>query len=164
MADYLLSIDVGTRSLRAALVSVTGNILAQSVMPLEIHQPSAQQAEQSSQNIWNQLIRGVRQLMENHPHIHPKQVLGIGFDSTYSMLFLDQDNQPLSLSQRGSQAFDVLLWCDHRAMAEADEINVHLTSSAAKSGGCVTAEMPLSPAAFGYPSIVRNSGTIPQIS
>ncbi|OQX39638.1 MAG: hypothetical protein B0D91_01145 [Oceanospirillales bacterium LUC14_002_19_P2] len=51
MADYLLSIDVGTRSLRAALVSVTGDIIGQSVMPLVIHRPEAQQAEQSSQNI-----------------------------------------------------------------------------------------------------------------
>ncbi len=145
MADYLLSIDVGTRSLRAALVSVTGGIIAQSVMPLEIHRPAAQQAEQSSQNIWAQLISAVRRLMESKPHVDPGQILGIGFDSTYSMLFLDQDDQPLSLSQAHTQAFDVLMWCDHRAMAEADKISaLQRASSSEKSGGRVTSEMPIS--------------------
>ncbi len=145
MADYLLSIDVGTRSLRAALVSIMGDIFAQSVMPLEIHRPTAPQAEQSSQNIWNQLIRAVRQLLDSNPHVDPIQVVGIGFDSTYSMLFLDQSNQPLSLSQTDTQTFDVLLWCDHRAMAAADKINaLQRDSSSAKSGGRVSSEMPLS--------------------
>ena len=145
MADYLLSIDVGTWSLRAALVSVTGDIIGQSVMPLVIHRPEAQQAEQSSQNIWEQLINAVRHLLADNPDVNPGQVLGIGFDSTYSMLFLDQEKQSLSLSQTQTQAFDVLLWCDHRAMAEADQLNgLSRASSASKSGGSVTAEMPIS--------------------
>ncbi|GAA4650605.1 FGGY-family carbohydrate kinase [Kistimonas scapharcae] len=145
MADYLLSIDVGTRSLRAALVSVTGGIIGQSVMPLVIHRPEAQRAEQSSQNIWEQLINAVRHVLADNPGVSPGQVLGIGFDSTYSMLFLDQEHRPLPLSQTQTQAFDVLLWCDHRAMAEADQINrLNPASSASKSGGRVTAEMPVS--------------------
>lgn len=50
--DYYVGVDVGTGSVRAALVSSTGKILKVDVRPTETYHPAKDFYEQSSDNIW----------------------------------------------------------------------------------------------------------------
>ena len=56
MATAYIGIDVGTGSVRAALVSDIGQVLHTSVMPIKIHNPQQDFYEQSSTNIWVPII------------------------------------------------------------------------------------------------------------
>ncbi|MGH7057778.1 MAG: FGGY-family carbohydrate kinase, partial [Acetobacteraceae bacterium] len=72
-------------------------------------------------------------------------VLGIGFDATCSLVILDKDGKPLAADGAepgsGEKARDVILWMDHRAIAEAQEINATRHSVLDYVGGSISPEM-----------------------
>src|SRR6185436_17596648 len=48
---------------------------------------------------------------------------GLGFDATCSLVLLDEHDRPVSVSQTGADAQNVIVWMDHRATAQAERIN-----------------------------------------
>lgn len=50
---YFVGVDVGTGSVRAALVALTGNVLKVHVKETKTWNPLSDHYEQSSDNIWN---------------------------------------------------------------------------------------------------------------
>ena len=85
MAAYI-GIDVGTGSVRAALVSDIGKILHTSVLPIKIHNPQQDFYEQSSTNIWGAVCHTVKEVLKKDEKKH--QILGIGFDATCSLVIV----------------------------------------------------------------------------
>ena len=75
--------------------------------------------EQSSDNIWQTCIHVIRQLLANNS-IFPDQIIGIGVDSTASLVLLDSDFNPLPLP--GNNKANILGWMDHRARVQADTL------------------------------------------
>ncbi len=118
MQDVLLSIDVGTASLRSALVSPNGKILAKDIRPLKLWQSSGRM-EQSSDDIYNSLITSVGQLLAQYPF--SVTVQGIGIDATASQVLLDQNLKPLNLPENPEA--NILGWMDHRAQEQSVLIN-----------------------------------------
>lgn len=116
MNSFFLSIDVGTGSLRAALVTINGTIPAIETAPVITWKGSGIM-EQSSDNIWQTCIHTVRQLISKNK-IDPKQILGIGIDSTASLVLLDSSFQPLNLPDNNKA--NILGWMDHRAATQAE--------------------------------------------
>ena len=115
MNYYFLSIDVGTGSLKTAIVTIHGNISAIETAPVLTWKcPGIM--EQSSDNIWQTCIHSVRLLISKNK-INPKQILGIGIDSTASLVLLDSSFQPLTLP--GNNKANILGWMDHRAATQA---------------------------------------------
>ena len=53
----------------------------------------------------------------------PTQVAGIGFDATCSLVVLDDGDRPVTVSPTGDDAWNVVVWMDHRATAQAARIN-----------------------------------------
>ena len=57
-----VGVDVGTGSVRAALVSCNGKILGSHVVPIKIHNPQQDFYEQSSDDIWSAVCNAVQQV------------------------------------------------------------------------------------------------------
>lgn len=82
----------------------------------------------------------------------PADVKGIGFDATCSLAVVDDSGNPMSVSRLsgGTESdsnlgkpgpFDVILWADHRAEAEADTINATAEAVLSFVGGTMSLEM-----------------------
>ncbi|MDJ0819941.1 MAG: FGGY-family carbohydrate kinase, partial [Desulfobacterales bacterium] len=68
---------------------------------------------------------------------------GIGFDATCSLVALDQTDQPVSVSPTKEPHQNVIVWMDHRAMQETDEINQTGDEVLKYVGGKISPEMEI---------------------
>ena len=116
MDDVLLSIDVGSGSLRCALASVDGKILAQQKHPIRCWKPAGKMAF-SSDDIWSCLVDTIKNLISLSSY-EPDCLRGIGLDATASMLFLTADMKPVALPD--NPQLDVYGWMDHRALPQSE--------------------------------------------
>ena len=122
MEKFVVGVDVGTGSARAGLFDLRGHRQATASKPIQLWQPKPEWAEQSSDDIWDAVGSVVRQVVADS-EIDPAQVVGIGFDATCSLVVLDKDDKPLTVSEGGDPARNVIVWMDHRALAETEKIN-----------------------------------------
>ena len=58
--SFYIAVDVGTSSVRAALVTSEGRVVSSASRPLQIWQPSPDYYEQSSEDIWNKACLAVK--------------------------------------------------------------------------------------------------------
>ncbi|TET36512.1 MAG: ribulokinase [Planctomycetota bacterium] len=137
---YYIGIDVGTASARAGIFDGTGRILAAASREIVIWRPEADFVEQSSDNIWQACSRAVREAMAD-AGIEPVQVHGIGFDATCSLVALDSDDRPVTVSPTGENRQNVIVWMDHRAIEQAERINVFGHEVLKYVGGTISPEM-----------------------
>ena len=70
--------------------------------------------EQSSDDIWAACCSATRQALKL-AGIEGDAVAGIGFDATCSLVALDSEDRPVSVSPTGNAAQNVIVWMDHRA-------------------------------------------------
>lgn len=136
--DFFVGVDVGTGSVRAALITSTGKIKEIATCPLEIFHPAPNFYEQSSDNIWSALCHVVKSVVAG---ISAEDVKGIGFDATCSLVALDETGSPVTVSLTGQEKQNVILWMDHRAQEEADFINSTGHDILQYVGGKVSLEM-----------------------
>jgi FGGY-family pentulose kinase len=135
-----LGIDVGTASVRAGVFDSTGRMLGVGVEPIQIFRPQADFVEQSSDDIWRAAGAATRGALKD-ASLPPRHVVGIGFDATCSLVALDQADQPVTVSPTGNDAHNVIVWMDHRAMAEAAFINQTRHDVLRYVGGTISPEM-----------------------
>jgi FGGY-family pentulose kinase len=110
----VLGLDVGTQSLRAALVDPAGRTVAFGVAPIATVHPRPTWAEQDAGQWWEAARSAVRQALDA-VRAEPEQVAGIGLDCTAcTVVACDSTGRPL----RGA-----LLWMDQRSHDEADTIS-----------------------------------------
>lgn len=50
---YIVSVDVGTSSVRVALINIDGKIMKKTIREINIWNPEPEHYEQSSDDIWN---------------------------------------------------------------------------------------------------------------
>ena len=125
---YYIGIDVGTGSVRAALVNESGSLMASSVHPTKTWRDEYDHRifEQSTKDIWNAVASTIKACLQESG-VKPEDVKGLGFDSTCSLCVTDVDGKPIvvtkgeDLGEYGER--NVILWVDHRAEKEADLIN-----------------------------------------
>uniref|UniRef100_UPI002149965B FGGY family carbohydrate kinase n=1 Tax=Endozoicomonas sp. ONNA2 TaxID=2828741 RepID=UPI002149965B len=142
MKHLYIGVDVGSGSARAGLFDAAGKKLAQAVSPIKQFRPKRDFVEQSSTDIWAQVCNVVQSVVKN-AGIHPEQVKGIGFDATCSLVAVDGDNQPVSVSPTGNDDHNIIMWMDHRALEETAEINNSASEALKYVGGEVSPEMEL---------------------
>ena len=119
---YVLGVDVGTGSVRAGLFDLTGKRLSLAVEAIEMWHPQPDWAEQSSNDIWGAVGATVQKALRA-AGVDASQVVGIGYDATCSLVVLDKANGPLAVSDSGDPERNVIVWMDHRAIAETESIN-----------------------------------------
>ena len=135
-----LGIDVGTGSARAGVFTAGGRLLGQGVRSIHMWRPQPDFVEQSSDDIWAACCEAVRTAMES-AGTGAEQVGGIGFDATCSLVALDQEDHPVSVSPTGRAGQNVIVWMDHRATYQAKHINSLAHPVLKYVGGVISPEM-----------------------
>ncbi|MBA3354908.1 MAG: hypothetical protein H0U18_02995 [Pyrinomonadaceae bacterium] len=90
--------------------------------PIRIFRPQEDHVEQSSRDIWSAVCASVRAALDQG-EVSPKLVAGISFDATCSLVALDEKDRPVTVSLDGTPDQNIIVWMDHRAREQADEIN-----------------------------------------
>ena len=120
--DYFIGIDVGTGSARAGLFDENGRLIANHSRPIQTWRPRTNFVEQSSDDIWDSVCACTREVVQES-QISPKEIKGIGFDATCSLVLVDSEGKPVTASPDGDDRQNIIVWMDHRALAETDHIN-----------------------------------------
>lgn len=118
----LIGIDVGTGSARAGVFGGTGALLASASAPIRTWHPKPDFAQQSSADIWSAIARSVKQAVRE-AGVAAKDISGLGFDATCSMVVAGRHGKPLSVDPEGAEGQDIIVWMDHRALEDAEHIN-----------------------------------------
>jgi FGGY-family pentulose kinase len=129
-----LGIDVGTQSLRAALIDPIGHCRAFATSPLDTDHPHPGWAEQDARQWWQAACRAVPEALRR-AGVSAADVAGIGLDCTAcTVIPCRADGTPLR---------PALLWMDQRAFREAEEISATGDPSLRYVSGVVSPEWML---------------------
>ena len=118
MQQAFVGVDVGTSSARAGIFDENGTLLATARHPITVWHEAGSVAEQSSAEIWAACAASVRAVMAEAA-LPASAIKGVGFDATCSLVVVDASGHPLTVSSSGDVRRNVIVWMDHRAMAEA---------------------------------------------
>jgi D-ribulokinase len=142
MQQAYVGVDVGTSSTRAGVFDQSGKLLAAARHPIQTWHEAGDIVEQSSTDIWNACVTAVRTAVAEAA-IPPDAVKGIGFDATCSLVVIAPDGAPVSVSGSGDPQRNVIVWMDHRAVAEAHQINETRDEVLRYVGGFISPEMEM---------------------
>ncbi|QHO21873.1 hypothetical protein HN51_064256 [Arachis hypogaea] len=134
-----LGVDVGTGSARAGLFDEKGKLLGSSSSPIQIWKDGAF-VEQSSTDIWLAICAAVKAAC-SQAKVAPTEVRSLGFAATCSLVAVDADSAPVSVSLTGDSRRNVIVWMDHRAVEQAERINSSNSPVLQYCGGAVSPEM-----------------------
>ncbi|MDF2998124.1 MAG: FGGY-family pentulose kinase [Xanthobacteraceae bacterium] len=140
MQQAFIGVDVGTASARAGIFDSAGTLLATARRPIAVWHEAGDVVEQSSTDIWNACVQSVREAMAA-AGLPPEAIGGVGFDATCSLVALDRDARPISISASGDPERNVIVWMDHRATAQARRINETADDVLRYVGGVISPEM-----------------------
>jgi D-ribulokinase len=140
MEQLFVGVDVGTTSARAGLFDATGRMLATTRHPIAIWHEPGDIVEQSSADIWRACAAAIRTTLKQAA-VAPTSVKGVGFDATCSLVVLDPGGEPLTVSASGNRERNVIVWMDHRAIAEANRITETGDPVLRHVGGVISPEM-----------------------
>src|SRR5258708_10389774 len=160
MRQAFIGIDVGTASARAGVFDETGTLLATARNPITVWHEAGSVVEQSSSEIWAACAASVRAAMAEAA-IPPSAVKGLGFDATCSLVALDAGANPLTVSGSGDDQRNVIVWMDHRAIAETREINETQDDVLRYVGGSISPAMEIPKLLWlkrHFPSTYRSTG------
>ena len=142
MRQAFIGVDVGTSSARAGVFDERGALLATARHPITVWHEAGNVVEQSSSEIWSACTDAVRAAMAE-ARLPPAAVGGIGFDATCSLVVLDAGANALTVSPSGESRRNVIVWMDHRAMAEARAVNDTQDDVLRYVGGSISPEMEI---------------------
>jgi D-ribulokinase len=142
MQQAFVGIDVGTSSARAGIFDENGTLLATARHPITVWHETGSVAEQSSTEIWAACATSVRAAMADAA-LPASAVKGVGFDATCSLVVIDAAGNPLTVSTSGDPRRNIVVWMDHRAMAEARRVNETQDDVLRYVGGSISPEMEI---------------------
>ncbi|XP_063935374.1 uncharacterized protein LOC108227384 isoform X2 [Daucus carota subsp. sativus] len=137
--SVFLGIDVGTGSARAGLFDESGKLLGSASSPIQIWK-QGDCIEQSSTDIWLAVCSAVKSA-RSLAKVNANEVKGLGFAATCSLVAVDSDGEPVTVSWSGDARRNVIVWMDHRAVNQAERINSSNSPVLQYSGGAVSPEM-----------------------
>lgn len=142
MRDHVVAVDIGTASARAGVFDQQGRLLARAKYPIVMQRPRENHAEHDSEDIWHAACLAVREAT-TVAGIAPQRIAAIGFDATCSLVVRDTNGWPLTVSTTGDDCFDTIVWLDHRAIAEAEELSASGHRALSFAGGSLSPEMQM---------------------
>ena len=137
---YVVGVDVGTGSARAGIFDLAGRMMASAKRDITLFHASGSIVEQSSGEIWNAVCASVKDAL-SQAAVSPDQVAGIGFDATCSLVVLGDGGQSLPVGPSEQAERDIIVWMDHRAVAQAERINTTGHEVLKFVGGKISPEM-----------------------
>ncbi len=136
----VVAVDVGSTTARAGVFDPRGQLLARAVAPFATHRPAPLHAEHSSDDIWQAVCAAVHEAVAT-AGIDPQTIRGLAFDATCSLALFDREGRPATVSTTGEDRWNVVMWADHRAIAEAEEITASRHRVLDFVGGTMSPEM-----------------------
>ncbi|KAI3709120.1 hypothetical protein L2E82_38879 [Cichorium intybus] len=137
--SVFLGIDVGTGSARAGLFDDNGKLLGSASSPIQIWK-EGDCVEQSSTDIWLAICTAVKRAL-SLADVAGEEVTGLGFAATCSLVAVDSEGQPVTVSWSGDTRRNVIVWMDHRAVKQAERINSSNSPVLQYCGGSISPEM-----------------------
>ncbi|XP_047308397.1 FGGY carbohydrate kinase domain-containing protein [Impatiens glandulifera] len=137
--SVFLGVDVGTGSARAGLFDVKGKLLGCASSPIQIWK-EGDCVEQSSTDIWLAICSAVKSAC-SLANVSGEEVSGLGFAATCSLVAIDSDGSPVSVSWSGDSRRNIIVWMDHRAVQQAERINSCNSTVLQYCGGALSPEM-----------------------
>lgn len=138
--DCVVGVDVGTGSARAGVFDLHGRLLASAKQDIRLFHAPGAIVEQSSEEIWRAVCTSVRAAVAGSGAA-PERIVGIGFDATCSLVVLGEGGRPLPVGPSGDPERNIVVWMDHRAVAQADRINATGHEVLRYVGGRISPEM-----------------------
>lgn len=112
-SNYLIGVDIGTTSTKAALYTEAGEIITQHAISYPLYSPTPGAAEQEPEEIWTAVTNAVKTLIETSK-INTSQLLCLSFSAAmHSLIAIDQSGQPLTKS---------ITWADNRSAKWAQQL------------------------------------------
>lgn len=113
----MLGIDIGTTSTKAVLFTEQGEIIQQENNGYPLHTPDISTAEQNPDEIYQAVIKGIRNIMKAS-QIPPEKLLFISFSSAmHSVIAIDDNDLPIT---------QCITWADNRSEAWTRKIKNEL--------------------------------------
>lgn len=137
---FFLGVDVGTGSARAGIFDAAGTLLGSASHAIQLFRPAEDFVEQSSDDIWRACGIAIRAALAR-AGLGPERISGVAFDATCSLVALDANDAPVTVSPSGRAEQNVIVWMDHRAIADADAINQTGHEVLRYVGGSISPEM-----------------------
>ncbi|MEM7045899.1 MAG: FGGY-family carbohydrate kinase [Pseudomonadota bacterium] len=142
MDRAVIGVDVGTGSARAGVFDVGGRLLGRAERSIALTRPMADHAEHDSDDIW-QAVGAAVKAARAEAGLAADDVVGISFDATCSLVVLDRQDRPASISTTGEDRWNTIVWMDHRAIAEAEECTASGHKVLDSVGGTMSPEMEI---------------------
>jgi FGGY-family pentulose kinase len=142
MRDHIVAVDIGTTSARAGVFDREGRLLAKAKHPILMFRPRDNHAEHDSEDIWSAACTAVKAAMAE-AGLDASRIAAIGFDATCSLVVRDTAGQQLSVSTSGESRQDTIVWHDHRAIRQAEQISATEHAVLQFSGGSLSPEMEM---------------------
>lgn len=138
-----LGIDVGTGSVRACIMSDTGEIVALASKDIKRWEPEQDYFNQSGADIWGAACFCTKKALAE-AKIAPEEIKGLAFDATCSLVVCDENLEPIAVGPKWDQPEqNVILWMDHRAPNETAQIAATKHSLLKYVGGKMSIEMEM---------------------
>lgn len=141
MKQVVVGVDVGTGSARAGVFDATGKMLSHATQNIQTWKDGADVVEQSSSDIWLAVSRSVKKAIAGCGN--EIDVKGIGFTATCSLVVLDSNGSPLTVSASGENERNIIVWMDHRAGVQTRFVNDVDSEAQLNTGGQISVEMQI---------------------
>ena len=112
--QYVLSLDVGTTSVKGVLFDVKGTPVASGLQEYELDKPAPNIVELSCETYWNSACKVIDDVLARS-EVCPMSIISVGVTSQgETLIILDKDGRPLRKA---------IVWVDNRTQREAGEIS-----------------------------------------
>lgn len=112
--QYLLTIDVGTTSIKVGIFQTNGDLKAISTQEYALLTPSPSEVELSVNVYWSACKNGIAQVLKES-QIDPKAITALSISS--------QGETLVPIDKKGRALKNAIVWLDTRAKTEASEIS-----------------------------------------
>jgi len=113
LKDRLLSIDVGTTSIKVGLFQPDGKLKAISTQEYNLLTPSSNMVELPTEDYWMALSKGVKEVLDNS-EVNPESILALSLSSQAETL--------ICVNEKGKVLRNAIVWLDTRAEEESAQI------------------------------------------
>lgn len=114
MSDNILALDIGTQSIRAAVVSSEGEISGIGQIEHEVDSPQTNWAQQQPDSWWRNMCKAIAQVLGE---------TGAKADSIAVIAACGQMHGPVGIDDKGEVTTPwVQLWCDKRCSAQCESV------------------------------------------
>ncbi|MDE3240140.1 MAG: FGGY-family carbohydrate kinase [Paracoccaceae bacterium] len=137
---YLIGVDVGTGSARAGVFDTAGALVTMAKCDIDLFREEGAIVEQSANQIWEAVCRAVREAVAASG-VRADRIAGIGFDATCSLVVVGPGGRHLPVGPSEDPERNVIVWMDHRAVAQAERINAGGHDVLRYVGGRISPEM-----------------------